>query len=70
LSRVQQIKARRVSRGRRLGLRYHRRAGHSTNGLGLGPFLPSEKFLLDGKVQDFGEIVKIDMTRVPARFKQ
>jgi hypothetical protein len=34
------------------------------------PFLPGEKFLLDGKVQDFGEIVKIDMTRVPARFKQ
>ena len=34
------------------------------------PFLPSEKFLPDGKVQDFGEIVKIDMMRVPARFKQ
>jgi hypothetical protein len=34
------------------------------------PFLPGEKFLLDGNVQDFGEMVKIDMTRVPARFKQ
>ncbi|OTP70828.1 esterase-like activity of phytase family protein [Caballeronia sordidicola] len=34
------------------------------------PFPPSEKFLPDGKTQDFGEIVKIDMTQVPAKFKQ
>ena len=34
------------------------------------PFPPSEKFLPDGKTQDFGEIVKIDMTQVPAQFKQ
>ncbi len=34
------------------------------------PFPPSEKFLPDGKTQDFGEIVKIDMTKVPAQFKQ
>jgi hypothetical protein len=34
------------------------------------PFTPSEKFLPDGKTQDFGEIVKIDMTQVPAQFKQ
>ncbi|MFM0142932.1 esterase-like activity of phytase family protein [Paraburkholderia sp. RL18-085-BIA-A] len=31
------------------------------------PFPPSEKFLPDGKTQDFGEIV---MTQVPAQFKQ
>jgi predicted aconitase with swiveling domain len=34
------------------------------------PFPPSEKFLPDGKTQDFGEIVKVDMTQVPAQFKQ
>jgi hypothetical protein len=34
------------------------------------PFPPSEKFLPDGKTQDFGEFVKIDMTQVPAKFKQ
>jgi predicted aconitase with swiveling domain len=34
------------------------------------PFPPSEKFLPDGKTQDFGEIVKVDMTQVPAKFKQ
>ena len=33
------------------------------------PFPPSEKFLPDGKTQDFGEIVKIDMNKVPAQFK-
>lgn len=33
------------------------------------PFPPSEKFLPDGKTQDFGEIVKVDMTQVPAQFK-
>ncbi|MDR5779455.1 esterase-like activity of phytase family protein [Caballeronia sp. LZ065] len=34
------------------------------------PFPPSEKFLPDGKTQDFGEIVRIDLTKVPAKFKQ
>jgi hypothetical protein len=34
------------------------------------PFPPSEKFLPDGKTQDFGDIVKVDMTQVPAKFKQ
>ncbi|MDR5813479.1 MULTISPECIES: esterase-like activity of phytase family protein [unclassified Caballeronia] len=34
------------------------------------PFPPSEKFLPDGKTQDFGEIVMIDLTKVPAKYKQ
>ncbi|HVZ45178.1 MAG TPA: esterase-like activity of phytase family protein [Ramlibacter sp.] len=34
------------------------------------PFPPSEKFLADGRTQDFGEIVRIDLTKVPARFRQ
>jgi hypothetical protein len=34
------------------------------------PFPPSEKFLPDGVTQDFGEIVKVDMTQVAAQFKQ
>ncbi|WP_269750823.1 hypothetical protein [Candidatus Burkholderia verschuerenii] len=34
------------------------------------PFPPSEKFLPDEKTQDFGEIVRIDMTQVPVQFKQ
>jgi hypothetical protein len=33
------------------------------------PFPPSEKFLPDGKTQDFGEIVEVDMNQVPAQFK-
>lgn len=34
------------------------------------PFPPSEKFLPDGKTQDFGEVIRIDLTQVPAKFKQ
>jgi hypothetical protein len=34
------------------------------------PFPPSEKFLPDGKTQDFGEVVRIDMTQVPTQYKQ
>ena len=34
------------------------------------PFPPSEKFLPDGKTQEFGEIVKVDMTQLLAKFKQ
>jgi hypothetical protein len=35
----------------------------------VAPFPPSEKFLPDGKTQDFGEIVLVDMSKVPAQFK-
>ena len=34
------------------------------------PFPPSQKFLPDGKTQDLGEFINIDMTQVPAKSKQ